>query len=251
MLPPRPRFQRTVLALLALTFFFTNCQTAPRLVEYQTFPPLELDAVPVVLVGQIVNQVDVGRPHPARFDREQPMQLRRVTVKVEKVLRGDVRASTLPIYYFISLRAGGPPILGMFDNGGRWHIGDHVIWFLRRDSGVLRTMEDTWARTMVTVLTGPHATYKPGTNEPLSHQVIDIMLQPADVYDYDQWALAILNSSMHASAFDAAYTVTKLRKIAGTYPSGVREAALGELQSFSCDGPEFQKAAEGLCLGTK
>src|SRR5581483_9448446 len=65
--------------------------------------------------------------HPARFDREQPMQLRRVNVRIENVLRGDIQPKTVSVYYFISLRAGGHLLMGMSGHGGHWHVGDHLI----------------------------------------------------------------------------------------------------------------------------
>jgi hypothetical protein len=244
--PATVLLKAATLALVVLPILVTSCQQPPHLVEYARYAPMNVDTVPVVIVGKIIDQIDIGPPHPARFDREQPMQLRRVNVRIENVLRGDIQPKTVSVYYFISLRAGGHLLMGMSGHGGHWHVGDHLIWFLRWDSGVLRTMLDTWAQTTVTVLSGSHPNYRPVANESLAHQIIDIMLDPGKQCDSDQWALAILDSSMRASSFDLPYTVAKLRQIAMTFRPVASEAALGELQAFSCFWPQYRAEPQGV-----
>lgn len=169
-------------------------------------------------------------------------------MRVENVLRGDVRGTIVPVYYFQS-NLSGPPHMGMLGHGGHWQVGDRIIWFLTWESGVLRTVKDTWADATVTVLIGPHTGYKPTPKESYTHQVIDILLDYGDRYNSDQWALAILKSTMRSSGFDPDYTISKLRSIAWNYGPEAREAALGELQALSCDLPQRRDAAPRLCLG--
>ena len=238
------RLAASVVAVLAIAS--TACDKAPSL-RIRTDSKIDPDKVPVIIVGQIVNQVDIGRP--SAYGPQSSIQLRRVNVRVEKVLRGNVRGRAVPLYYLSAYQISGPPRMGMVGQGGHWRVGDHIIWFLTWESGVLRTVKDTWADTTVTVLTGPHTGYEPKPKESYTHQVIDILLDPGEQCDSDQWALAILKSAMRSSGFDLEYTIAKLRSIAWDYALEARDAALGELQALSCDFPQHRDAAARLCLG--
>lgn len=232
--------------VIVLAAASTACERAPSL-EYKTYAQkLNPDDVPVIIVGQIIEHVDMGPPYPSRLDPRLTIQLRKVTVQVENVLRGDVRGKVVPVYYFNS-NSSGPVHMGMLGHGGHWHVGDRIVWFLTWESGVLRTVLDTWADSTVTVLTGPHPDYKSKPNESYADQVIDILLDAGQRCDTEQWALGVLASTNRSSGFDLAYTVSKLRAIASNYTPEAREAALGELQVLSCNSPQYPDAAAGLC----
>jgi hypothetical protein len=132
------------------------------------------------------------------------MQLGKVTVRVENILRGDIGATVVPVYYLISTRSMGHVRMGMEGRGGKWRIGDRAIFFLHRDSGELRTIFDTWAFATPPVLTGAHPDYKPQPNESIANSIIDILLDRGQGCDNTQSAHAILVS--RTDTFDLAYT---------------------------------------------
>lgn len=236
--------RRAIFSALCISMMLVSaaCTTVPRLIESPpNRGPVELDQVPVIIVGQIERQIDLGSPHPSAFNARIPIELRKLAVRVETVIKGNVRGPIVQVYYLHDLSSsGGPPRVGTNDWGGRWSIGDRLIWFLRWDSGVLRTVSDTSAHTTVTVLTGLHPNYQPSPNESVADQIIDIMLDDGKGCEGDHWALAILKSSMRASSFDLAYTVAKLRHIASSGGLYTAEAAVGELERFSCIWPQYR-----------
>jgi hypothetical protein len=235
-----------IFLIFASAVLHIGCERVPPLVDYQKGSMgVGLETAPVIIVGQILNNRYVGRPHPSHWYPDDPMQLGRVTVRLENVLRGHIGEAEVPIYYLIGTRQMGHTRMGMVGRGGHWQIGDRAIFFLHWDSGVLRTVWDTWAYAAVPVLTGSHPSYKPRPGEPISKSVIDILLDSGQECDSAQWANAILVSTSKASTFDLAYTVRKLHQIAETYMPEARPAALGELDELSYSWPKIRDGWPG------
>jgi hypothetical protein len=167
------------------------------------------------------------------------MQLYKVTVQVENVLRGDVERGTVPIFYFANLYASeGPPRMGMVGRGGQWRIGDRLIWFLRRDAGVLRTVLDTWAQSAKLVFTGSHVNYQPLPGEPLSQMIVDILLDRGDGCS-DQQLVEALSESV-PEGFDLPYTVQKVRRLNEDKSPEVRKAAREKLDRLAYSWPQIR-----------
>lgn len=184
--------RRTVLALFGCTLLYVGCNKAPPIVEY----PIaegglrgdQLYAAPVIVVGRIISDSAVGRSHPSKWDESIQVQRSRVKVDIENNLKGKVPVGQVSICYFIYLNApDGPPRLGGSQRGGRWHIGDREIFFLRWDSGVLRTVCDEWASCVVPVFSGAHPAYKPNPAKPIEHAIIDILLTRGEGATNQQW----------------------------------------------------------------
>lgn len=125
--------------------------------------------------------------------------------------------------------------MGMVGQGGRWRIGDLLIFFLQRDSGVLRTVIDTWAVAAVPVLTGEHPNYRPKPGESAVDSVIDILLDKGQGCDDKQFAHAV--SSFSKDFWDLPYTMQKLREIEGGPDVAAAQAAKNELEYLARDGP--------------
>lgn len=240
--PQRMVPQILVLLFAASALLNISCERIPELVDYQNGGyRMNLESAPVIIVGTIAGHAYLGQPHPSHWYPDQPMQLCRVTVRVENVMRGDVAGTIVPVYYLINPRAIGHTRMGMVGRGGHWQIGDRAIFFLQWDSGVLRTVYDTWAAATPPVLSGAHTNYKPMPNESISDQIIDILLDRGQGCDEAQWAQAILGSAPKASNFDLAYTVQKLRQISATYTPKARQAALGELDELTNSRPNLRQ----------
>jgi hypothetical protein len=104
-------------------------------------------SIPVIVVGRVAANVAIRKEHGSCQDKYFPVQLYRVTVDVENVLRGENIPSQVDVYYFSGLGSHvGPARLGMRENGGRRRLGDRELFLLRRDSGVLRTKYDARRR---------------------------------------------------------------------------------------------------------
>jgi hypothetical protein len=137
---------RNLVFLLALfglpaVLLDSACTKVPPLVRDKrseaALPFYQAASTRIIVVGKILSAADVGAPDPSKWYPDDTIQLHRVRVKVENVLRGDVTGN-IAVYYFASVGPiGGPARLGMFNQAGRWHIGDREMFFLRLDSGVL------------------------------------------------------------------------------------------------------------------
>lgn len=166
------------------------------------------------------------------------MQLYKVNVELENVLRGDVEPGKTSIFYFKNLNASGPARMGMVGRGGQWRIGDRLIWLLRRDAGVLRTVLDTWAQCTDPVFTGSHANYRPRSGETLSQMIVDILLDPGEGCS-DAQILEALTKSV-PEWFDLPYTVQKVRRLSSDKSPEVRKAAREKLERLAYSWPQIR-----------
>ncbi len=78
-------------------------------------------------------------------------------------------------------------LLGMYGEGGIWHMGDREMFFLRNDSGVLRTICDTWNTCVVPVFSGAHPGFKPDPGKPLAEAIIDLLLTRGRIVVTSRW----------------------------------------------------------------
>lgn len=91
--------------------------------------------------------------------------------KVENVLKGSKVPATITVYYFTWAGGfDGPRPLGMWDVGGR------RIFFLRTDSGVLRTTCDRWDGCTEGVWSGAHPDYRHDPQKPIEYSLADLHL---------------------------------------------------------------------------
>jgi hypothetical protein len=186
-------------------------------------PFYQAASTPIIVVGKILSATDVGASHPSKWYPDDTIQLHRVRVKIENVLRGDVTGD-IAVYYFASVGPiGGPARLGMFNQAGRWHIGDREMFFLRWDSGVLRTICDAYAACVISVFSGAHPEFRVAPGRPISHAIIDLLLTRGEGCNDDQMVRAIERSD--AEHFSKEYTIKKLEELATTETPEVRAKA--------------------------
>lgn len=75
-------------------------------------------AAPIIIVGLVETEEEVGRPRRSRGDPKLGVQLTRVEVLVEQVLRGSASRGTLTFYYYgFSPHSEAEPPHGI----GRYH----------------------------------------------------------------------------------------------------------------------------------
>ncbi len=187
-------------------------------------PYLQYDSAPVIVVGTILANSKVGQPRRASWDEHITVQLNRFTVHVENLLRGRLPDRNIPVYYFAYAGVlGGPAGLGMAGAGGILRIGDREIFFLRPDSGVLRTSCDFFRVCVTPVTSGEHPGFHFEQGKPVAESIVDLLLTRGKNCTDQQIKEAIWKSRPDSFSFD--YTVRKLQQMTATEVPAVREEA--------------------------
>jgi hypothetical protein len=147
----------------------------PRLIDQVDNQDYSRDSAPIVVAGVIADDTLVLRPIPMPSDPTHPLQLRRLTLQVENVLKGGPLPVRIEVYYFTWAGGfDGPQPLGMWAAGGR-----RVLW-LRKDSGVFRTSCDGWDYRTTSVDSGSHLHYRPDSQKPIAYALADLILTRGD-----------------------------------------------------------------------
>ena len=125
----------------------------------------------VVVTGVIETDTLVRRPVPMRRDPRVFLQLRKLRLRVENVLLGDVAPGRLEVYYFTfwSGHVGNAPL-------GLWGKGSRRIWWLRRDGGVLRTACDGVDGCTLSLASGAHPGYRREAGRSVDSAVVELRM---------------------------------------------------------------------------
>ena len=210
-----------VVALACYLTWLATRLLPPHLVDQCDSKGDPPNGAPIVIVGVLVSDTLIIRPVPHHLNPKIPLQLRKLQVRVENVLKGDIRGGTIAVYYF-TFAGGfdGPRPLGMWDVDSR-----RILW-LRRDSGVLRTACDGWDGCTFGVYSGahPHFTFDP--RRPVAYALADILLtRGAGEIDDNRLAGAIAWGVPGPED----YTIQKYRHLALTEGSNIKTAACIQL----------------------
>jgi hypothetical protein len=214
-----------LIALATALIRLGNPPVLPHLVD-QVGRSMRRDAAPIVVVGLLVSDTLVRNPVPAYSEPHSPLQLRKLTVKVENVLRGEAIPDTIIVYYFTWAGGfDGPRPLG-------WWDGNRRIFWLRRDSGILRTVCDGWDGCTRSVQSGAHPHYKPDPERSLDYALADLLLTRGD---------GPVNEIHFASQIDwgvpdqglEGYVIDKVRHLALTEHGDVKVSSCKLLWSYS------------------
>lgn len=142
-------------------------------------------AAPVVVVGFVERSDEVGRPRRSRADPRLGVQLTRVRIQVEQVLRGAVAQGALTFYYYAYSPSGevGPP-------GGarlyRTYAGARYVFFLQTSPGGYRSVGDVTDYAF-RVLSGRHGEdFCRGKS--VGCCIAEILLVPGEGYDAQAFA---------------------------------------------------------------
>ena len=211
----------SILVALACWLTWPAIESLPHLVDQCDTQGDFQDAAPIVVVGVLLSDTLVLAPVPKHSSPGYPLQLRKLTVSVENVLRGNISGGTVPVYYFTFAGAfDGPQPLGM------WRVGSRRILWLRTDLGVLRTACDGWDQCTRGVYSGAHPHYTADPQKPVAYAVADILLTRGE---------GQINENRFAGSIDSGspgpegYLIEKYRKLALTEGSAIKTAACTQL----------------------
>jgi hypothetical protein len=181
----------------------------------------EIFPAPLVAVAVITSDTLVRGPVHSHWNANLLLQLRKVRVRVENVLRGKFDSDSMTIYYFAWYRwtGGNRPL-------GGWKPGDRRIFWIREDSGVLRAACDGPDCTMP-VYSGAHPHYKPDQSKPLGYALADIWFTRGAGTSDTEFVRQI--DWGWPSTVPEDYLVEKLQQLAATEVPPVRAAACRQL----------------------
>ncbi len=186
----------------------------PRLTERTGAEIEEIRSAPVVVAGAIWSDARAGLGHG--------LELRRVKVGIENVLKGDVPLGPAEIYYFtLPPDADEPQPLGM------WHAGERRIFYLRPEVGVLHTACDGRDDCTIPYETGSHAGFRPDTHRPVDYAIAELLLTPGDGVTDEQFAHSI---EQKVPARPINFVIDRLEQLASSSGEAVRAAACMQLR---------------------
>ncbi len=192
------------------------------------FTTLNLPKVPVILVGQALeNCHPLGPAEDSRWDNR-PVQLWKVRVKVEQVVQGEVPPGNLDIFYFVDLG---------FSSGG-WsrlmniHRGHSEIFFLQKDGNRWRTICDGWRSCVLWVRTGTHYNYKIDSTLPIEDTLVNLALSRGEQTSDGQMIDAIYHT-VEVARWGWTPVINRLQQLANEDQSPpVRAVALENLRKL-------------------
>ena len=157
--------------LAVLMALDASCSKVPRLTEYDEHANAQARSAPIVVVAVADADVPIGGQVPSRFDPKYPMQLHRVRVRIENVLKGSLRERVIDVYYFgFAGGSDGPHPLGFGREPSR-----RILW-LKMDGPAFRTACDGWDYCTTIVSSGAHIQYRADPSKPLEYALADILL---------------------------------------------------------------------------
>jgi hypothetical protein len=225
---------RRWLIAVCLSFVIdAGCRSSPRLAfqkgtnsdaEYL----VKVFTAPIVIVGVIKSDTLVRGPI---YSDGMTIQLRRLKVRVENILRGNALPETVTVYYFTwAGGSDGPKALGFWKVPAYPTLIYRRIFWLRRDSGVLRTACDGWDECTMPADSGAHPNYRPDPKKPLGYALADVFFTRGNGVTDTEFARQVEWGA--PSTVPEAYLFEKLQRLAATEVPAVREAACEQLSRY-------------------
>ena len=217
-------------ALFLTTVFIAEWQILPpRLIDQCLDRNVSRSSAPIVVVGVISADTLVRRPVPMHSDPQTELQLRRLTIHVENVLKGGPLPGAVAVYYFTWAGGfNGPRPLGL------WRAGGRRVWWLRRDSGVLRTVCDGWDGCTMDVESGAHHDYRPDPQKSVDYALADLLLTRGEGTTSETGFASEISWGVPDQGLQG-YVIEKLRRLALMEHGDVKESACKQLWIYSVD----------------
>jgi hypothetical protein len=189
------------------------------------------ESAPIIAVGVLVSDTLVRKPVPMRSDPTYPLQLRKLTVHVENVLRGAPIPETVTVYYFgFAGGFNGPRPLGF------WEVGCRRILWLRSDAGVFRSVCDGWDSCTEGIWSGAHPHYKPDPKKPVDFALVDLHLTRGEgTVNKIGFATEVFREEPDNVSGLQEYAVKKLRYLALTEHDEIKSSACESLWFYTLE----------------
>src|SRR5665213_1573414 len=138
--------------LWAQILLLVGCGSGPQFCDYYDPQDLQsprtfqvMNASPIVLVGTVRSTTVISRGLPARKQSTLRLDLMKAEITVENSLRAALQSTDAQFYYFEF-----SPMNGGYSGPPRYHLdrADRRVFFLTRDSGVLRSSGDVLDYTL-------------------------------------------------------------------------------------------------------
>ena len=202
--------------------------SAPRLIDH-CGDEFSRDAAPIVVAAVVAADTLVRSPLPMHSDPTNPLQFRRLTLRVENVLKGAPIPDKVTVYYFTWAGGfDGPRPLGF------WNVGARRIWWLQRESGVLRTACDGWDGCTIGVQSGAHPNYTSDSKRPINYALADLLLTRGEGPVDDNGFAGEIEWGVPDEGLQG-YVVEKLRHLATTEHGAVKSSSCKLLWIYSVD----------------
>lgn len=224
---------RRVVAYLFIAAVLGACSGCER--EFPTFPMtpfsrrvslFNLPQVPLILVGQALENCHPAAPPAYSGLDGRPYQLWKIRVKVEHVIQGEIDPKNLDIFYFVDWGSGSSAWTRLVD----MHEGSSEVFFLQKDGDKWRTICDGLRSCVLWVRTGTHSQYKIDPNLPIQDIFVNLMLSRGDHTSDRQMIDAIYHPE---TRWGTAPVINRLQQLAHEDPSPqVRAVALEMFQMF-------------------
>ncbi len=210
-----------VLLIAGIAFWRFEVLRFPRLIDQVDIGSRSSGSAPIIIVGILRSDTLVRGPVPTHSNPKSPLQLRKLEVQVENVLKGGPIPKLSTIYYFAWAGAfdGVRPL-------GLWNIGERRILRLRKDSGVLRTTCDGSDYCTGSVESGAHPSYRPDSQKSADYALADLLLTRGEGQVNDMGFASEINSApMGDDEALEIYVIEKLGHLALTEHGDVKSSA--------------------------
>ena len=232
-------FLASVLAVLS-----PACHGAPPIRPYNAKTSAKSDLAPLIVVGVVESNTRIGRPVPSSDDPNIPMQLSRLTLHIENILKGSLKQRTVPVYYYsytIPYDLQAPLRFGS-------SLPSRRIFWLRKEGSLYRTACDGRDCTVV-VASGAHPGYKPAPGEPLNAMITDLLLTRGEGFVDDHAFAQQISRGAPGDLKHLPGVIDSLSKLALTQPTEPKLAACKQLWIYGLDSIQAdlrQKAQESM-----
>ncbi len=225
---PAPLCQ--VVAYLFITTVLFACSGCEREFPMAPFPRrfsvFNLPKVPLILVGQALENCYPAAPPAYSGLDGKPYQLWKVRVKVEQVVQGEIQPKSMEVFYFVDMGFGSGGWSRLMDI----YQGHSEIFFLQKDGSRWRSINDDCRNCVLWVRTGTHYQYKIDPNLPIEDILVNLLLSRGDHTSDGQMIDAIYHPEKH---WGSAPVINRLQQLASEDQSPrVRAVALEELQKL-------------------